>query len=233
MMANPMKGIRGELVHNEKGDLVFQEISTGHLEVFKKPEVGTKYIIGGDTSEGLAHGDAQVLYIINHKTEACDALYHSQVPPDEFITEAYNVGKYFNWALLGIEVNKDGLWVNDGLEKLGYINLYYRKVFDDITKKVTKFFGWKTSSSTRPCALACLKAVFLRNQEGFPFKMLNEMLTFVRNAKGRPEAMANKNDDVIMAGSIGYAILGEYGKYVADSQAGEGFNMLKAIFSED
>ena len=162
MMAMPMKGIRGELIHNEKGDLIFQEISTGRLEVFKPPEPGTKYIIGGDTSEGLAHGDAQVLYVINHKTEDCDALYHSQVPPDEFITDAYNVGKYFNWALLGIEVNKDGLWVNDGLEKLGYVNLYYRKVFDDITKKVTKFFGWKTSSSTRPFALASLKAVFLR-----------------------------------------------------------------------
>jgi len=41
----------------------------------KKPEVGVKYIIGGDTSEGLAWGDAQVLYVVNCKTEECDAIY--------------------------------------------------------------------------------------------------------------------------------------------------------------
>lgn len=226
-------GTRGELGTDEKGGIVFNEISSGSLEVFKKPEVGTRYIIGGDTAEGLAHGDAQVLYVINHKTEECDALYRSQVAPDELATEAYKLGKYYNWALLGVEVNKDGLWVNDALEKMGYINLYYRKVFDDITQKVTKFFGWKTTSATRPFALAALKAVFLRKDSGFPAALLNEMFTFVRNEKGKPEAMDKKHDDVIMAASIGYAILQEQGKYVEDSAPGTGFSQLSAIFGED
>lgn len=225
-------GVRGELGTNEKGDVIFNQVSSGSLEVFKEPEVGTKYIVGGDTSEGLAHGDAQVLYVINHKTEECDAIYRSQVAPDELATEAYKLGKYYNWALLGIEVNKDGLWVNDALEKMGYINLYYRKVFDDITQKVTKFFGWKTTSATRPFALAALKAVFFRKDRGFPSALLNEMLTFVRNAKGKPEAMDKKHDDIIMSASIGYAILQEQGKYVADTTAGSGFSHLKAIFGE-
>jgi len=232
MLQTAKHGTRGELVANEKGELVFQELSTGRLEVFNKPEIGTKYIIGGDTAEGLAHGDAQVLYVINHKTEECDAVYKSQVAPDEFITDAFNVGKYFNWALLGIESNKDGLWVNDGLDKLGYLNLYYRKIFDDITKTVTKFFGWKTTSSTRPFCLAALKAVFLRKNTGFPTAILSEMVTFLRNAKGRPEALANKNDDVIMAGAIGYAILQEQGKWVDTSSDREGFSLGKAMFGE-
>lgn len=225
-------GTKGELIPNEKGELIFQPVSSGRLEVFHKPEIGTRYIIGGDTAEGLAHGDAQVLYVINHRTEECDAIYKSQVAPDEFITDAYNIGKYFNWALLGIESNKDGLWVNDGLDKLGYINLYYRKVFDDITKNVTKFFGWKTTSATRPFSLAALKAIFLRKISGFPAQLLNEMITFLRNAKGRPEALAGKNDDVIMAAAIGYAILQEQGKWVDTSSNREGFSMGKAIFSE-
>jgi hypothetical protein len=226
-------GVKGELGNNEKGDVVFNQYSTGALEVFHAPEVGTKYIIGGDTAEGLASGDSQVLYVINHKTEKCDALYRSSVAPDELATEAYKLGKYYNWALLGIEVNKDGLWVNDALEKMGYINLYYRKVFDDITQKVTKFFGWKTTGSTRPFALASLKAVFFRLDSGFPSALLNEMFTFVRNVKGKPEAMDKKHDDVIMAASIGYAILQEQGKYVADSTGGEGVSHLRMIFGED
>lgn len=232
LLATAKKGTRGELIANDKGDYDFVPMSNGSLEVFKKPEIGTRYIIGGDTSEGLAHGDAQVLYVINHKTEECDALYSSQVDPSEFVGEAYKVGKYYNWALLGIEVNKDGLWVNDGLEKMGYINLYSRKVFDDITQKVTKFFGWKTTSATRPFGLAALKAVFVRKNEGFPIQLLNEMFTFIRNAKGKPEAMANKHDDIIMSASIGYALLQEQGKYIDISNGGEGFSSMRAIFGE-
>jgi len=195
LLAVAKKGTRGELGADETGKIIFNEVSSGSLEIFKEPEVGIKYIIGGDTAEGLAHGDAQVLYVINHKTEECDAVYVSHVAPDELATEAYKLGKFYNWALLGIEVNKDGLWVNDALEKMGYINLYYRKQFDDITQKVTKFFGWKTTSATRPFALAALKAVFFRKDCGFPTQILEEMLTFVRNIKGKPEAMDKKHDD--------------------------------------
>jgi hypothetical protein len=226
-------GIKGELINDDNGIPEFQPHSAGRLEIFNKPEVGTKYIIGGDTAEGLAHGDAQVLYVINHKTENCDAVYRSQVPPDELAIDAYNLGKYYNWALLGIESNKDGLWVNDSLEKSGYVNLYYRKVFDDITQKVTRFFGWKTTSATRPFALTSLKAAFLRKNEGFPAALLNEMFTFIRNIKGKAEAMDKKHDDVIMAAAIGYAVLQEQGKYVDTTSGGEGFSHLKAIFGEE
>ena len=233
LLQTAKKGTKGELAANEKGDMEFTEFSSGNLEIFKKPEVGIRYIIGGDTAEGLAHGDAQVLYVINHKTEECDAIYHSHVSPDELATEAYKLGKYYNFALIGIEVNKDGLWVNDALEKMGYVNMYYRKVFDDITQKITKFFGWKTTSATRPFALAALKAVFFRKDSGFPPILLNEMLTFVRNIKGKPEAMDKKHDDVIMAASIGYAILQEQGVYVDDSESGEGFSHMKCMFGEE
>lgn len=233
LMATSQKGINGELIVNGKGEEEFVQIHNGNLEIFKKPEVGIRYIIGGDTAEGLAHGDAQVLYVINHKTEECDAIYKSQVDPSELIDEAYKLGKYYNWAMLAIEVNKDGLWVNDGLEKRGYLNLYYRKVFDDITQKVTKFFGWKTTSATRPFALAALKAIFIRKFSGFPQQLLNEMLTFIRNTKGKPEAMANKHDDILMAASIGYAVLQEQGKYINVSEGGEGFSHISAMFGEE
>lgn len=232
MLNEAKPGVKGDLFTNEKGEVSFIPTSIGNFEMFKPPEVGTRYIVGGDTAEGLAHGDSQVLYVINHKTEECDGVYKSQVSPDELAIEAYKLGKFYNWALLGIEVNKDGLWVNDALEKMGYLNLYARKVFDDITQKITHFFGWKTTSSTRPFALTALKAIFLRKNSGFPTVLLNEMLTFIRNQKGKPEAMEGKKDDVVMAAAIGYAILQEQGKYVADKQGTEGFSHMKALFGE-
>ena len=226
-------GEKGELGYDDKGDIIFNPVSVGSLELFNEPQPGGKYIIGGDTAEGLAHGDAQVLYVVNQKTEECDALYISHVAPDELATEAYKLGKYYNFALLGIEVNKDGLWVNDALDKLGYINMYYRKSFDDITKKMTKFFGWKTSSATRPFQLAALKAVFFRKDSGFPAELLNEMFTFVRNIKGKPEAMAKKHDDVIMAGAIAYAILQEQGDFIEESGKNSDEGHFSAMFGEE
>jgi len=232
LLNEAVPGTKGELGNNEKGEVIFNEHSAGSMEMFHKPEPGHKYIIGGDTAEGLASGDAQVLYVIDHQTEDCAAVYRSQVAPDELAGEAYKLGKFYNWALLAIEVNKDGLWVNDALEKLGYLNLYYRKVFDDITQKVTKFFGWKTTSATRPFSLAALKAVFFRKESGFPAVLLNEMLTFIRNQKGRPEAMDKKHDDVIMASAIGYAVLQEQGKYIDDTKPGEGASIMSLMFNE-
>jgi hypothetical protein len=232
-MQTAKPGKRGELVPDDKGNPKFQEHSSGNLEIFEMPEQGQRYVVGGDTAEGLAHGDKQTLYVLKHKTEECVAVYRSNVPPDEFIGVAFNVGKFYNWAILGIEANKDGLWVNDGLDKMGYINLYYRKVFDDITKNVTKFFGWKTTSTTRPFALAALKAVFLRKTTGFPMAILSEMVTFIRNAKGRPEAISGKHDDVVMAASIAYAVLQEQGKWVETPTSGSEFSIGKAMFGEE
>lgn len=232
MLETAKKGVRGELSSNSKGDVFFQETSAGELEIFEKPERGMRYIIGGDTAEGLAHGDKQVLYVLKHKTEECVALYRSSVPPDELITAAYLLGKYYNWALMAIESNKDGLWVNDGLTKLGYVNLFFRRVFDDITKNTNQQFGWKTTSSSRPFALASLKSYFLKKDKGFPREILEEMTTFLRNAKGRPEALAKKHDDVIMAAAIAYAVLQEQGKYTGIEQGEEGHSHMKQIFGE-
>lgn len=226
--ANP--GKRGDIIKNDKGVQTFQENSAGDLEVWNMPERGTNYVIGGDTAEGLATGDAQVLVVVNSKTEKVDAIYRSQVAPDEFADLAFDIGKFYNGGLMAVESNKDGLWVNTHLEKRGYLNLFYRAVLDDITKTMTKYFGWKTTSATRPFMLASLKAVFMR-LGWFPKPLLEEMLTFVRNAKGRPEAMQGKHDDVIMAAAVAYSVLQEKGKQV-DATVSENPSLYKTIFGE-
>lgn len=233
MLIKAQPGKRGELIPNQKGDIEFHETSGGDWEIFEMPQKGMQYVAGGDTSEGLAHGDKQLLYILSRKTEKCVAVYRSSVPPDEFITAAHHGGKFYNWALMAIEANKDGLWVNDGLDKLGYVNLYYRKSFDDITKQVTKFFGWKTTSATRPFSLAALKAKFLQLPDGFPAVILNEMITFIRNQKGRPEALLGKHDDAVMAASIAYAVLQEQPKWDTTSSSTAGPTIMQAMFGEN
>ena len=224
-------GVRGEIFKNQNGNLEFIESPDGCLELFRKPEPGEQIVIGGDTAEGLASGDAQVLYAMSHKMKECIGLYVSQEEPSDFINSAYNIGKFFNWAVLAIEVNKDGLWVNNGLNALEYPNLYSRKIYDDVTHKFNVHFGWKTTASTRPFLLAALKAVMLSKVDGFPKRLLGEMLTFIRNARGRPEAMAGKHDDIVIASGIACAVMQELGKYLETKQD-SAFSIAKLMFGE-
>jgi len=77
-----------------------------------------------------------------------------------------------------------------------------------------------------------LKAVFFRKDSGFPAELLGEMFTFVRNMKGKPEAMDKKNDDVIMAGAIAYTILQEQGTFVEENGKNDTEGHFSAMFGE-
>lgn len=227
LLQNTEKGERGEIFNGS-----FQKADGGNLTIYKQPESGRQYVVGGDTAEGLAHGDYSIGYVVDALTEECVALYRAKIAPDEYSDEMIKLGKYFNNALLAIENNKDGMWVNNVIEKNGYMNLYYRKSFDDATQNMTKYYGWKTTSSTRPFMLAQMKSVFQKRQGGFPKELLQEMLVFVRNEKGRPEAMLGEHDDVIMAASIAYSVLNDNNRQQESAKAGD-FSMMKFMFGEE
>lgn len=191
--------LNGELVGDDNGRLV----------LYERPKEGKRYAIGGDTSEGITDGDAATLIIVDQHKKIV-GYFKGQVTPDEFTTVAIVVGKFFNNALLAVEVNKDGLWVNSELQKRNYPNIYLRRAYDDITGKQTTYAGWRTSggsNSTRDFALSSLKTAFNRLNDWFCIPLLDEMLTFVRNKRGKPEAISGKHDDLIMAAAIAYAVM--------------------------
>lgn len=186
------------------GDRI-QEAYNGPLMIWEKPKPGTHYVIGGDTAEGLAHGDYSVLTVIEALTKQIVAIYRERVPPDEFAEVAYTLGNYYNKGLLAIEMNKDGLWVNNELLSRGYTNLYFKQKLDDVTKKVDKIFGWRTDRQSRDTMLTELRAIH-NSTKFYHEPLLDEMKSFVRNERGKPEAMLNSHDDVIMATAIAYQV---------------------------
>ena len=104
-----------------------QDVYNGPLMVWKKPEKGKVYVAGADTSEGLAHGDNATICVVDVETRDVCALFQGKCPPDEFYEVCHAVGKWYNDAVLAVEVNKDGLWVNNELQRNGYPNLYFRQ----------------------------------------------------------------------------------------------------------
>lgn len=185
----------------------FKEEENGKLLIWDLPQQYHSYILGGDVAEGV-NGDSSVAVVIDNKTMKTVAKYSfNKCPPDEYTLIVYALGMWYNQAYTGVESNKDGLWVNSELFKMGYPNLYFREQLDDITHSVSRKIGFRTSEQTRPYILSELRKLLAENNNIWTNKdFLNECLVFVRSKVGKPEAMNGKHDDEIFATSIAYEI---------------------------
>lgn len=181
------------------------KVNMGPLSVYKQPEKNKQYVVGADTAEGLSNGDYSTCTVVDVQTRDIVAIYQEQIPPDEFKDVVIAIGRYYNKALLAIESNKDGMWVNNEVERSGYDNIYYRQRIDDVTKQVSQTFGWKTDRNTRDTMLTELRSVFTE-KDILVEPLLDEMQAFVRNSRGKPEAMSGKHDDLIISTAIAYMV---------------------------
>lgn len=191
----------------KSGQFNLIEQGNGFLKIWEKPNPYSYYVIGGDVAEGIAGGDWSILKVIDNSTMKTVAKWKARVDPAEMAKAAYILGMYYNTAYMGIEVNKDGLWVNSELIEMNYPNLHFQEVIDEITNRPRKKYGWKTDPQTRPVMLAELqKLLSLYSDIWIDKEFLQECLNFIRNKMGRPEAISGKNDDDIIATSICFAI---------------------------
>lgn len=192
---------------NEKivdSSIKWVDAEDGFITIYEDRKSLYPYAIGGDTAgDGSDNFAAHVIDNTNCKQVA---VLHNQFDEDLFTKQIYCLGKYYNNALIGIETNYSTYPVNE-LQRLGYSTMYMREEEDSITFKLEKKYGFKTTKVTRPLILSELIALVRDSIELFvDEKTLNEMLTFVRNKKGRPEAAAGAHDDLVMALAITYYI---------------------------
>lgn len=176
----------------------------GPIMIFEDPKPGTPYVIGADPAgEG---SDWFAAFGINNVTGKQVCLYHQQKDEDLFTYQLYCLGRWFNDALLGPETNFSTFPVRE-LDRLGYYNIYKREVFDRITNSKQNAYGWQTTKRTRNAAIANLVGIVRDHIDYFNDQFtLQEMLTFIRNVQGRPEAAEGQHDDCIMAAAICYSI---------------------------
>lgn len=118
----------------------------------------------------------------------------------------YCLGKFYNYALIGLETNFS-TYPTKELERLGYDYQYVREKEDEYTGKTEEKFGFRTTMITRPLILANLQQIFLEEIDKInDIETLREALTFIKNERGRPEAMEGEHDDLIMGLAITYYI---------------------------
>lgn len=178
----------------------------GYIKLYQMPNVPrfTKYAIGGDTAgEG---SDFFTGHVIDAKTGEQVAHLRHQFGADQYARQMYCLGKYYKDALIGIEANFDSYPIME-LQRLGYTKQYVREAQDTYTGKTEKRFGFRTTSLTRPTILSRLIEIvrehcYLLNDK----ETLEELLTIIRNEKGRIEAPEGGHDDDMMGLAIAYQV---------------------------
>jgi len=200
--------IRGTFIFDYENEQIVDESikfikdDKGFITIHKHPEDSIPYVIGGDTSEGGV--DNSTGQVLNNITGEQVATFKGQIDTDIYAKYMYCLGKYYNYALIAIESNFDLHPIKE-LQRLGYRKQYQRETIDKISKKMHAKFGFQTNRVTRPVIIDELKIIVREFIELInDLDTLDEMLTFVINDKGKPEAMAGKHDDLIMALAIAY-----------------------------
>ena len=178
----------------------------GYIKIYQVPNTPqiTEYCIGGDTAgEG---SDFFTGHVLDAKTGEQVAVLQHQFDADQYTRQMYCLGKYYKDALIGIEANFDSYPIME-LQRLGYQKQYTRTAQDTYTGKTEKRFGFKTTSLTRPTIISRLIEVVREHCDLINDKAtLEELLTIIRNEKGRIEAPLGGHDDMMMGLAIAHHI---------------------------
>lgn len=182
----------------------FEDEKEGFIKIYKMPEEGVPYVLGGDTAG--CGSDSFVAQVIDNRTGEQVAVLRHTFDEDVYARQVYCLGMFYNTALVGIETNFSTYPVME-LERLRYPKQYVRESVDDYTHKPKHSFGFWTGTKTRPVILSeLIRAVREDINIVSDETTLEEMLTFVRGEDWKPQAEDGAHDDCVMALAIAHGI---------------------------
>jgi len=172
-----------------------------YIYIYDEPKLGHPFVLGGDTA-GSGDADRFTGTMINNNTGKRVATLYGKVDPDTYTHQMYCLGRYYNNALISIEINFNIYSVKE-LERLNYPKQYRREVIDEVGHKKQYKNGFRTDSNTRPYMISLEIALIRDNIDLFThIGMLQECLTFVMDKNGRPDAESGKHDDILFSDMV-------------------------------
>lgn len=182
--------------------------NNGPLKIWIDPKPGHEYVIGADVAEGLATGDFSVAEVVDTITMETVARWRGHVDPDKFGEILAALGKHYNYALIGVEVNNHGLTTVQKLRDIFYTNLYKReKGYDEDFEEPTSHLGWRTDVRSKRTAIDTLIHLIREGINKDPDKVfIEEAFAYVRDDRGRTNAEEGEHDDTVMAKAIAFQL---------------------------
>jgi hypothetical protein len=184
--------------------------------LWKAPRPGGQYIVGVDPESGEDNEGAEAesaIQIIDHQTLAQVGEWRGHgVDPDEVTLQAYLGALLFNKAWIGVEVT--GGWgtphVNRLAREFHYPRVYRRSPADHRIRDESERLGWSTDPRTLPLMQARGNELLRADIDGIRSRVVAvQMLTYVKNERGRSNPEPGKLSDALMAWLIAQAIAQE------------------------
>jgi hypothetical protein len=153
--------------------MLFDEKADGSLRLWKRPEPGRQYVIGGDVAQGLTHRDpscASVLELSLSNHDVCFELVaqlHGWMNPRLYAEDLIKLAIWYNEALVVIERNGPGAEAIRSMVEWGYWNL-----FQDISDPAQSQFGMdplygiNTDRASKPVMVASLQQTVKDKRSG-------------------------------------------------------------------
>lgn len=166
------------------------------------------YLLVADVARGDGK-DFSAFHVMKVETMEQVAEYQGKIAPDLYADMLFQTGREYGNALIVVENNNIGFNVLEKLLERKYPNIYHsikstHEYVDQLQAEYSSntIPGFTTSPKTRPLIISKLEE-FVRNRQlnVFSKRLVEELSTFVWH-NGRPEAMKNRNDDLIMSMAI-------------------------------
>lgn len=203
----------GEIVKDpDSRKFVFKEVSEKtSLKVWYEAEKGRKYTIAVDTAEGITvdadtgkEGDWSVIDVMDVVTFKTVARWRGHIDPDQLGEIAFAIGKYYNDALIGVELNNHGLVTVQKLRNMFYTNLYRQETSEnELYQESTSRFGWNTNRATKPLIIKLMKAAIRDGDlKDLDPVFIGECMIYMQDDRGAYGGKKNGHDDTVMAKAI-------------------------------
>jgi hypothetical protein len=173
----------------------------GTLEVWLKPMPGREYLVAVDPAGGGSEGDYAAMQVLDAATGLQCAEFQGRCGLLEIAERAATIGREYNGATLIVERNNHGAGV------IAYLTgvVQFARLYEQDGQP-----GWLTTALSRPRAVGQVERLLGEGAESvMSSRLLREMKTFVRDARGRTGAAEGQHDDLVMAMGIGLAVRAE------------------------
>ena len=213
-------------VLEEMGEDVMEprEILRGAVSIWQHPVTAGRYVLGADTAWGRT-GSYNVATILDWQTGTQVAELHGRLHPEDMAQEVMALHEAYNHAYMGLEragegQERDGdsvVVVDKVVQLLEQCSCRNRLYYHDHESTHPETPGWQTDGKSRPVMLAEYaeairnRLIIVRSRGG-----ISEMLSFIRNEQGRPQAAKGAHDDRVMA----YALAWQMRKFAHFSMSG-------------
>jgi hypothetical protein len=180
------------------------------VSIFQEPLRGHGYVIGADVAEGLEHGDYSCGMVLDVETGLLVATWHDKTDPDLFGEQLAILGRFYNTALIGVEINNHGHVTVTALRRIGYPRIFRRRQVGQITEGFAPQYGWHTNRVSKPKMIEGLNTALREGTLGIRCEYtLAELRTYVREYTqgGTVRMHGSPHDDRVMALAIAVQML--------------------------